>query len=69
MVDFDGDDINPSLFDGNSDRANTSTDVNDELSWPKVGFGDEPLSKLGTEGILTETASSFVGGCPPMGEH
>jgi hypothetical protein len=68
-VDFDSDDINPPLSEGDSDRANTSTDLDDELAWLKVGFGDEPLSKLGTEEILTETASSLVSGCPPMGGH
>jgi hypothetical protein len=68
-VDFDGDDINPLLSESDSDRANTSTDLDDELAWPKVGFGDEPLSKLGTEEILTETASSLVPGCPPTGGH
>jgi hypothetical protein len=68
-VDFDRDNINPSLSEGDSDRANTSTDLDDQLAWPKVGFGDEPLSKLGTEEILTETASSLVPECPPMGGH
>jgi hypothetical protein len=68
-VDFDSDDINRSLGKSDSDRANISTDLDDELAWPKVGLGDEPLSKLGTEEILTETASSLVPGCPPMGGH
>ena len=68
-VDFDGDDINRSLGEGDSDRANTRTDLDDELAWLKAGFGDEPLSKLGTEEILTETASSLVPGCPPIGGH
>ena len=68
-IDFDGDDINPSLSEGDSDRANTTTDLDDELTWPKVGFGDESLSKLGTKEILTETTPSLVPGCPPMGGH
>ena len=68
-VDFDCDYINPSLSEGDSGRANTTTDLSDELARPKVGFGDEPLSKLGTEEILTETTSLLVSGCPPMGGH
>jgi hypothetical protein len=68
-IDFDSHQINPSLSEGDSDRANTSTDLDDELIWPKVGFGDKLLSKLGTEEILTETPSSLVPRCPPMGGH
>ena len=68
-VDFDSDDIDPSLSEGDGDRAKTGTDLEDELTWPKVGFGDEPISKLGTKKILTETAASLVPGCPPMRGH
>ena len=68
-VDFDSDHLDRSLGESASDRADPGTDLEDELAWAKLGFGDETLSKLGTEEVLTETASSLVPGCPPMGGH
>jgi hypothetical protein len=51
------------------DRAKTGANLDDQLTRPKIGLGDQVVSDLRTEKVLTETATSLVPGCPPVGGH
>jgi hypothetical protein len=68
-VALDGDDIYTPVRQREGDRARAGADLHDQLPWPEVGLGDESLSELGTEDVLTETTPSLVPGRPPLGGH
>jgi hypothetical protein len=68
-VELDGDYLNLAPRQGDSDCAETGTELDDELARAKVRFGDDAVSDFGTKEILTEPASSLVARCPPRGGH
>ena len=68
-VDFDGDHVDLALRKSDSYRAETSAELDDEITGAKVGFSDDTISEFRTKEILTETASSLVPRCPQMGGH
>jgi len=69
VVDLDRDDLELSVGEREGDRAKTGADLHDQLARLEVGVGDEAVSELGTEEVLTETAPALVPGCPPVGGH
>jgi hypothetical protein len=52
-----------------SDRPESGADLDDQLTRPEVGLGNQAVSELRTEKILTETATALVPACPPVCGH
>jgi hypothetical protein len=68
-VDLDGDYLNLASRQGDSDCAETGTELDHERAGAKVRFGDDAVSDFGPKEILTKAATSLVARCPPRGRH
>ena len=68
-IDLDRDDVDLSVGERDGDRTKAGADLHDQLTRLEVGVGDQTVSELGTEEVLTETATAFVPGRPPVGGH
>lgn len=62
-------DLDLPVSEREGDRTKTGTNLHDQLTRPEVGVSDEAVSELGTEEVLTETATALVPGRPPVGGH
>jgi len=68
-IKFDSNNFDPTPGQGERDRTETRTELDDELPRPEIGLGDEEISALGKKEVLTETATALVPLCPRFRGH
>ncbi len=68
-IELDREHVGAALRHGHGERAGTGAGLDHEVLRPDIRLLDEAVSGLGTQEVLTETASSLVPGRPPTGGH